>query len=154
MRSTDQTAVSTKETIEVIYRHVAQLELVKMIHDALHDVEFECLRNMEVEGLGQWVKSRRQRDRHDAGFAGQRKIILARMQGETIDRDLRLDLQDRLASTAEAFQTAISAPSKTSYDNVLGERSRRCKFTTPRPAPIPRTASARPSDRRSAAPRC
>src|SRR4029450_1111760 len=45
------TVSRSKEVIEHTYRQVDKLEFFKMIHDALHTIEFECLQPMQAGGV-------------------------------------------------------------------------------------------------------
>jgi TIR domain len=108
----------SKEVIENTYRQVGKLELFKMIHDALHTIEFECLRPMQAGGVASRLRP------FKMTFAGQarriheaiqRRELNAMMRDDLIDR---LDL-DRLEPVAEAFQAAVDVLSEAAYGQVV-----------------------------------
>jgi hypothetical protein len=106
----------SKEVIENTYREVGQLELFKSIHDALHTIEFQCLRPMQEGGPAIPVRPFR------VTFAGERQRIEAAMEARELDPNLRNDITDGLHAAAEAFQAALSAPGDDgAYRRVVNE---------------------------------
>jgi hypothetical protein len=105
----------SREAIENTYRQLDQLELVKMVHDALHTVEFECLRPMEAAGPACLTRP------HRIKFAGERRKILEGIREREMRPELRDELVERLESSAEAFREAVDAPSETALTSVIGE---------------------------------
>src|SRR6266849_4798030 len=117
----------SKEAIENTYRQVDKLELLKMVHDALHTVEFEVLRPMEEEGAASRV-----RPSFAIRFIGKRRNIQEGIEGREMPDGLRDELVDRLESTAEAFQTAANTPSEAAHARVRGELNGLLSFVSPR----------------------
>jgi hypothetical protein len=117
----------SKEAIENTYRQVDKLELLKMVHDALHTVEFEVLRPMEEEAAASPV-----RPSFVLKFVGKRRNIHEGIQGREMPSGLRDDLLDRLESTAEAFQVASKTPNEAAHARVCGELNGLLSSVSPR----------------------
>jgi SEFIR domain len=105
----------SKEVIESTYRQVGNLELYKIIHDALHNIEFECLRPMQEGGAVTRLRPFKVR------FDLQARRILEGIQGREITTPLRDDLLDRLNSIAVAFQASVDTPCEAAYGCAVGE---------------------------------
>jgi len=105
----------SKEVIENTYRQVGKLELFKLIHDALHTMEFECLRPMQAGGAASRLRPFKVR------FAGEEHRIQEAIQGREMNAVLRDDLIERLDSTTAAFKAAVDAPSEAAYGCVVCE---------------------------------
>ncbi len=138
-----EAVIRSKETIANTYRQVDKLELLKMVHDALHTVEFEVLRPMEEEGAATGV-----RPSFAVRFAGKRRSILEGIQGRDMPRVLQEDLVEQLEATVEAFQQAAKAPNGAAYALVCGELNRLLSTVSPElDTAISTTASDLPLDR-------
>jgi SEFIR domain len=105
----------SKEVIQSTHRQVGNLELFKIIHDALHNIEFECLRPMQEGGAVTRLRPFKVR------FDGQARRILEGIQGREITTPLRDDLLDRLGSIAVAFQVSVDTPSEAAFGRAVAE---------------------------------
>jgi hypothetical protein len=113
----------SREVIENTYRQVDTLEFFKMIHDALHTIEFQCLRPMQEGGPTPRLRP------FKMAFAGAAQGINEVIQGREMNAMARADLidqldLDRLESVEEAFQKAVANPSDTDYWRVVSELNR------------------------------
>lgn len=134
--------IRSKEAIETTYRQVDKLELLKMVHDALHTVEFEILRPMEEEGAGSGV-----RPSFAIRFAGKRRSILDGIKGREMPRLLQEELVEQLQAAVDAFQQA-KTPNGAGYALVCGELNRLLSSVSPElDRSISETASELPLDR-------
>jgi TIR domain len=105
----------SKEVIENTYRQVGKLDLFKGIHDALHNIEFDCLRPVQAGGAGTRLRP------FLIGFSTQARRIQDALQGAEVNPALRDDLVDGLQLAADAFRAAVDKPGEAGYANVLGE---------------------------------
>ena len=64
----------SKEVIENTQRQVARLELFKTLHDALHNVEFDCLRPMQASGSAARIRPFRIRFNAEARNGFENKV--------------------------------------------------------------------------------
>jgi len=102
----------SKEVIENTYSQVAKLEFFKTIHDALHTIEFECLRPMKAGGS---------MSRFKFMFTTMARRIEATIQDQEINPALRDDLQDQLDLISSVFQTAVDTPEEDVCGRLVGE---------------------------------
>ena len=105
----------SKEVIENTQRQVARLELFKTLHDALHNVEFDCLRPMQASGSAARIRPFRIR------FNAEARNIDDALKSGDINPALRDDLIDQLKLTTAAFQAAVDSPGEAAYAQVLAE---------------------------------
>jgi TIR domain len=105
----------SKELIENTYRRLGKLEIFKAIHDALHTIEFECLRPMQEGSAASRVRP------FKITFATEARRIHERVQGQELNPALRDDLMEQLDIIATAFQVAVDTPGDASYRRVVGE---------------------------------
>jgi hypothetical protein len=105
----------SKEVIENTYRQVGKLELFKTVHDALHTIEFECLRPMQAGVSGTPLR------RYKVKFATAHNRIQEATQRHDMNPALREEILDRLADAAAAFQEAVDTPGDAAYGRVVGE---------------------------------
>jgi len=104
----------SKETLEDTYRHISNLALFKRLHDALHTIEFECLRPMEAGGSASRLRPFKIR------YAAERQRIHDAIHEHKMSPALRDELADQLDSTAAAFQAAVDMPTEAAYRQVVG----------------------------------
>ena len=105
----------SKEVIANTYRRVGKLERLKTIHDALHTIEFECLRPIQAGGAVSRIRP------FKVTFSSAaRQIENALQEQGTIPR-LRDDLEERLASASAAFDAAVTRPGTPAYGRLVGE---------------------------------
>jgi hypothetical protein len=105
----------SKEVIENTYRHMDRLGLFKSIHDALHTIEFECLRPLQAAAAASRVRPFRVR------FAAEARRICSSLERHVLNPALEDDLADALDATEAAFQTAVDAPGDQATARLLGE---------------------------------
>jgi hypothetical protein len=105
----------SQEVIENTYSQVLKLSLYKELHDALHNIEFECLRPLKAGGaIGALLPFK-------IRFAARARRIETLLLNSEIKRVLRDALQDQLQSVADAFQAAGTAPGAAEHGRVVGE---------------------------------
>lgn len=102
----------SKEVINNTYSQVAKLELFKTLHDALHTIEFECLRPMKAGGGISSFKFK---------FTSKAHHIQETIQDSEINPALRDDLKDQLEQISSAFQAAVDSPGEAAYGRVVDE---------------------------------
>lgn len=105
----------SKEVVENTYQRIGRLELFKGVHDALHTLEFECLRPLQASGPAARVRPFKIR------FAAEANRIRAAIDGHDINPVLHDDIVDGLEATEAAFQAAIEQPGDAPYARVVGE---------------------------------
>jgi TIR domain len=105
----------SKEVIENTYRLVDRLEQFKSIHDALHTIEFECLRPLQIAAATSRVRPFRIR------FATEARRIHDCLARGDLNPVLQDDLVDALGSTETSFQAAVDVPGDASFTRLLGE---------------------------------
>ena len=102
----------SKEVIENTCSQVARLEFFKTLHDALHAIEFECLRPMKEGGsMGRFKFT----------FTTIARRIQETIQEQEINPALRDDLKDQLELINSAFQTAVDTPGEPANGHLIGE---------------------------------
>lgn len=106
----------SKEVIENTYRQVGRLELFKTLHDALHTIEFECLRPMQASVTNR-VRPFRIRFSTEA-----RRMRDCLTRGD-LDAALQADITDALDAAEAAFEAAVAAPDDAATAQLLGELS-------------------------------
>jgi hypothetical protein len=107
---------SCKEAIESTYRHVDKLELLKMVHDELHNIEFGVLRPLEAQkGVGRGVRP------FAIGFTEKKRNIEEGMDGREMPASLRDELTDQLQWATEAFQAVTNTPTDDNYRAVCSD---------------------------------
>ncbi len=110
----------SKEVVENAYRQMDRLKLLKKIHDALHTIEFDCLRNILASGaeanlgLPQWA------------FERQARQISEAIREGSLNFSSSADLLDQLDLTAKAFKSAVDphanpAGKKAASEKVVSE---------------------------------
>ena len=104
----------SKEVIEATARQVDKLALFKTLHDALHTVEFECLRPLEEGGPASRLRPFKVKFNSEAGLM--RKAV----DGREVNPSLRDDLVDQLTITEQSFQSALDQPGEAGYGKVVG----------------------------------
>ncbi len=100
----------SKEVINSIYSQVAKLELFKTLHDALHTIEFECLRPMKYGGSRSRFK-----------FTSTARLIQETIKDPEINSALRDDLNDQLELISAEFQAAMETPCEDVYSRLVDE---------------------------------
>jgi hypothetical protein len=105
----------SKEVIENTYRQVERLEVVKSLHDALHTIEFECLRPLQEAGAVSRVRPFKIR------FATEARRIRDSLAAGDLNPALRDDMLDALSVAEAAFQIAVDSPSDGARARLLGE---------------------------------
>jgi hypothetical protein len=103
----------SKEVIENSYRQVGRLELFKLVHDAFHTIEFECLRPLEAGGSTSRLRPFKIR------FATEARRIRESIQAGDMSPALKDDILEALGETEETLQGALTAPSEAGYAGVV-----------------------------------
>ncbi len=105
----------SKEVLENTYRQTVKLKLFKAIHDALHNIEFRCVRVIE-EG-----KATNPLRLMKLVFATEARSIKHEIESEHMYSSLREDVADHLEMAAAAFQRAVDTPGDAdSYECLKG----------------------------------
>jgi hypothetical protein len=115
-RAVADAVARSQEAIRNTYRHVGRLELFKSLHDALHTIEFECLRPLQT------TRTHRVRP-FKVRFGTEARRIRERLAGGDLDPALRDDLADALAAAESAFEQAVAAPGEVAAARLEGELS-------------------------------
>lgn len=106
----------SKEVIENTYRQGSRLGLFKAIHDALHTIEFECLRPMEAGNSRDPLRS------YKRSFTIQAHQIKEAMQSTDMDVLLREEIEDQIGLVSSSFQAALDSPGDADQkERVLGD---------------------------------
>jgi hypothetical protein len=114
-RSVAEAVARSKEVVQTSYERIGRLERYKGVHDALHGVEFECLRPLQAGGAATRVRPFRAR------FAAEAARVEAAIAGGDMPAGLRDDIADGLAATADAFAAALAAPGEAAHARLVGE---------------------------------
>lgn len=110
----------SKEVFENTYRQTVKLELFKRIHDALHNIEFRCVRAIEEGKATNPLRPMK------ITFATEALSIKQAIESEHMYSysSLRDDVADQLEMAATAFQRAVDAPGDAvSYEQLKGALS-------------------------------
>ena len=113
----------SKERIENTNRQVEKLNVLKTIHDGLHDIEFECLNPMRVGGA-----ARRLRPIKISFAAGVRRIRDG-IERRVLNPALHEDILDQLEYSNESMRRAVKAqhegsdPDGQAFEEALSELS-------------------------------
>ncbi|MEK6802408.1 MAG: TIR domain-containing protein [Nitrospirota bacterium] len=108
----------SREVFENTYRQTVKLELFKTIHDALHNIEFDCVRVIEEGKATNPLRPMK------INFATQARSIRQAFESKHMDSypSLRTAVEDRLKSVDTTFQGAVDAPGDAvSYEQLKGE---------------------------------
>jgi TIR domain len=105
----------SKEVIENTYCQIDKLELFKTLHDALHTIEFECLRPMQEGGAATRLRP------FKIKFTSEARRIQDSVRAHNMNPALRDDILDQLELTTAAFQAAVDTPGDVSFAEVAGE---------------------------------
>jgi len=105
----------SKEVIANTYRQVGRLELFKSLHDALHTIEFECLRPLQTAAATSRVRPFKIR------FATEARRIRDCLERGELNPAMRDDIEDALAATEAAFQAAVDDPGEAATARLVGE---------------------------------
>jgi hypothetical protein len=105
----------SREVLANTLRQVGRLELFKSIHDALHTIEFDCLRPLQA------VPAQGVRRQYKIRFASAATQIRISMAGGELSVTLQDELEDALSATERALQEALSDPGEGSVARLLGE---------------------------------
>jgi len=105
----------SKEVFENTYRQTIKLELFKTIHDALHNIEFGCVRVIEEGKATNPLRPMK------IQFATEALSIKKAIESEHMYSSLRDDVADQLEIAATAFQRAVDTPGDVvSYEQLKG----------------------------------
>jgi hypothetical protein len=105
----------SREVVQNTYRRIGRLEMFKNVHDALHTIEFECLRPLAAAGEGVRLRPFRTR------FAAEAARIRTTIEGQDISAALRDDMIDGLQATDAAFEAALAQPGESGFARVAAE---------------------------------
>ncbi len=94
----------SKEVFDNAYRQTVKLELFKTIHDALHKIEFGCVRVIEECKATSPLRPMK------ITFATEARLIQKAIQSEHMYPFLREDIVEQLESTDAAFREAVDTP--------------------------------------------
>jgi hypothetical protein len=103
----------SRAVFENAHEQTEKLKVSKDIHDALHTIEFDCLRQLRPErtiGLRTYKMT----------FDLQRSFIERALDSATLNERLREDIRDYLGDAALALQAAIDQPSAESVATAIG----------------------------------
>jgi len=93
--------IRSKEVIEHTYQQFNRLEIFKAIHDALHTIEFECLRPMEAGNASDPLRA------YKWTFEMQARQIQEAMALPDMDSFLREEIEGEMGLAAAAFKSAL-----------------------------------------------
>lgn len=94
----------SKEVFDNTYRQTVKLKLFKTIHDALHNIEFGCVRVIEEGKATSPLRPMKIK------FATEARLIQEAIQSEHMYPFLRHDIVEQLESADAAFRAAVDAP--------------------------------------------
>jgi hypothetical protein len=95
--------IRSREVIEHAYRQFNRLQIFKAIHDALHTIEFECLRPMEAGNSSDPLRL------YKRTFEMQALEIQEEMGLPDMDPFLREEIEGEMTLAASAFKSALDA---------------------------------------------
>jgi TIR domain-containing protein len=113
-RTVADAVVRSREVIANTYRQIGRLEVFKLIHDALHTIEFECLRPLQAAAAS-GVRPYRIR------FASTARRIRECLETSDLNPALREDLADALAATEAAFEAAVATTDNQATGRLVAE---------------------------------
>lgn len=103
----------SKEVVRVAEEQLTKLEVYKTIHDALHEIEFDCLHALqEAEGS---VRRLRPYKFH---FSGARDRILPQLDSSDLNRELSDQIRDDLEAAWAIFAGA-SSPEEGAVERLI-----------------------------------
>jgi hypothetical protein len=105
----------SREVVENTYRGIDRLDMFKTVHDALHTIEFECLRPLSA--AEPTVRLRLFR----SAFTSAASRIRATIDGHDLNPALRDDIADGLDATDAAFLAAVQQPGEPAFSRVILE---------------------------------
>jgi len=105
----------SKEVVETTCQRIGRLEMYKDVHDALHTIEFECLRPLQAGEATARVRPFRAR------FAAEAARVRAAVSKGDVQPALRDDIADGLETTEAAFQRAVDQPGEQAHTVLIGE---------------------------------
>jgi|GEM_PF-2170453 len=105
--------ILSKEVIENSFQQTNRLELYKKLHDALHDIEFDCLRPLQAGAFNGHLH------RCEIRFNRILQQINNAIAGTDLDVGLRDDLEYYLHLVTDAFREEMDAPEESSYGLVM-----------------------------------
>lgn len=114
-RGVAEAVARSKEVVANSYERIGRLEMYKAVHDALHNVEFDCLRPLQAGGPAARVRPFRAR------FMAEAARIEAAIAGRDMPAGLRDDIADGLAAAGAAFEAALASPGEAAHARLVGE---------------------------------
>lgn len=113
-RTVGDAVARSREVIANTYRQIGRLEIFKSIHDALHTIEFECLRPLQAASAS-GVRPYKIR------FASTARRIRERLNTSDLNPALLDDLTDALAATEVAFEAAVAVSNGETTARLVSE---------------------------------
>jgi len=110
-----EAVMRSREVIENTARQVNRLDMFKTLHDALHVIEFECLRPMQEGGPAQRLRP------FKIAFGIEARRMQDRVQALEMNPALREEILDELKLAGDAFQSALDHPGNESLAALLAE---------------------------------
>jgi hypothetical protein len=105
----------SKEKIKDASKQIGEMELFKTIHDALHHIEFQCLRMMEGEDIADALPV------YQGDFNDAREWIQKAIQGRKKIPQILRTLSGSLESAADDFQAAVDKPGDDALKKVVSD---------------------------------
>jgi hypothetical protein len=105
----------SQEVIKSTSQQVSRLELFKNLHDALHEIEFGCLRPLQEGGPTQRLRP------FKIAFEAQARRMADSVKSGEMNPALRDDIVDELKLAGDAFQGALDDPGDKTRAALLGE---------------------------------
>lgn len=99
-----QSLRQSRQVVEDTYRQIARLEGYKILHDALHRIEFECLMPMQQGAPGSTLRPFRR------AFEGIAAVIRRTLAEHDVPPTLAQELVDRLDDATLALAQAVEEP--------------------------------------------
>lgn len=103
-----------REQIETTCRQIERLEVYKVVHDALHHIEADCLLPIRAAGLGSGLRFR-------SSLTEQVTRIRAGLARQAIEATLAREIDEQLGVAVDAMAAAIDRPGADTQARVQDE---------------------------------
>ena len=118
--------IRSREVLENTARQVDRLDMFKTLHDALHVIEFECLRPIQQSDAAPRLRPFR------VTFGSEARRMQERLAGQEMNPALRDEILDGLTLAGDAFQGALDHPGPESLAALVGELNALLSSVPPR----------------------
>ncbi|NJL29478.1 MAG: toll/interleukin-1 receptor domain-containing protein [Thermoanaerobaculia bacterium] len=110
-----QTVGRSRELLESTRRKLARLEAYKILHDALHGIELDCLRPMETGGVGAGLRP------FKLELTQQKKIITECLATQSLGPTIGEELLEDLERVQQAVAAAVDQPEPRTFQEAIAE---------------------------------